>query len=121
MEIKKENRKLIVKPQFLTWYDAKNEARLHCGRLLRPREIERWAKKELINVDVWLDFENEGEPDYANYYDSKGQTSKYQPKVKLALLVILADRLLLEAKKKEVRERMERSLENRKNTRRKQW
>jgi len=108
-----KNRKLIVKPQLLTWDDAKKEAAYHCGRLLYPLEIETWAQKELINVDIWLDYENENQPDYANYYDGRTQNLRYQPKTRLALLVILADGEALLKKQQEAKALQERGRGNR--------
>lgn len=121
MDIPKKNRKLIVKPVMVTWNDAKSMAKTHCGRLLYPREMEAWAENEIINVSIWLDYENESETDYACYFDGKLSSLRYQPKNSLALLVILADGPALKKQTEETRAMVERVEASRKQSRTKRW
>jgi hypothetical protein len=80
--------KLIVKPQYVTWGEAKRLAHLLDGRLVSYREMMRWSNNEAIEIDIWIDHKAE---DRAQYFDAAKQDIRFKELNEKCLLVFLAD------------------------------
>lgn len=96
--------KLIVKPQYVTWSEAKRLAHLLDGRLVSYREMMRWANNEAIEIDIWIDHKD---VDRAQYFDATKQDIRFKELNEKCLLVYLADPRKIKLLKQLEREKQE--------------
>ena len=80
--------KLVVRPRWVNWHQAKETARLNGGRLLTYREVLRWANAEPLELDIWID---RMEHDRAQCFDASKQDVRFKLPEERALLVMLVD------------------------------
>ncbi len=80
----------MIRPNLVTKAEAAQIAYRHGGRLLRPREAEELAKKQGVDIDIWLEGETD-ESGYTPYFSAAKQVRMQKPANEQSLLIYFMD------------------------------
>ena len=80
--------KLIIKPQYIDWDQARAMATKLGGRMLTYKEMTRWSNNEAVEIDIWIDQKMD---DRGQYFDAKKQDIRFKYRNEKCLLVMLVD------------------------------
>ena len=94
--------KLIIRPRYVTWNEAKAIANAAGGRLFSYRELSSWSNVQQIDIDIWIDRKMD---DQGQYFDATKQDIRLKPLHEKCLLVFWADPKRIKSMREEAEEK----------------